>query len=78
MDGAWTVVGSDKQVVSFIAAQAAPVCLNAGLAHNQTADQAALIGSTGKLSLALPLWRHAIAIPVTFLHDSVKCQVPGA
>ena len=60
--------------VSFIAAQASPVLsaaksaefeVRAELAHAQTRQQAVLIGSTGKLSLALPcgatpspfLWR---------------------
>ena len=67
-----------------IAAQASPVLsaaksaefeVRAELAHAQTRQQAVLIGSTGKLSLALPLWRHAIAIPVAFLQDSA--QGPG-
>ena len=67
--------------VSFIAAQASPVLsaaksaefeVRAELAHAQTRQQAALIGSTGKLSLVLPLWRHAIAIPVAFLQDSAQ------
>lgn len=73
-----------RGTVSFIAAQASPVLsaaksaefdVRAKLVHDNSVNQAALIGSTGKVSLTLPLWRNTIAIPVAFVHDSEGQQV---
>ena len=71
--------------ITFIAAQASPVLsaaksaefdVRAALTPEPPASGAsALVGSTGKVTLSFLLWKNAMVVPVSFVHQANAGQV---